>query len=124
MAGMDSWSLILIRTAGRGVAAALRSFALFDFDSVLQFVEAAQRDDLPRLDALHGGRASISGANRHVLYRSRLVRLNHVDERLLRVPLYCLRWNKDDVVLRFDQQFRVHELVWKERVIFVFEDRP
>ncbi len=82
---------------------------------VLQPVKAADRHHFVRLDAVNGLRIAIGHTGLMVAELRRVVGLHHVDECALGVALNGGRGYQRGIVLRLNQQARVHELVRKQR---------
>ena len=106
------------------VLAALLTVAVVDRDSgvVLQFIEAAVRDDFSGIYALDLRVARIGDAG---LYGAQVgkVALDHVDERRRSILLNGGRGNERNSHERIHEQSRVYEFVGEQLVVLVIELR-
>src|SRR5205823_7011024 len=95
-----------------------------DFGAGLKLIDAIGYHDLARLypffqrGHLIGRRAQLDRAN-----FDDLILLHNVNELIIRPVLHRGGGDERRVVQRVDQQTGVDELVWKQRVILVFEAR-
>src|ERR1041385_9043175 len=93
-----------------------------DLHSVLQRVETIHRDHVAGVYSFNRSYIPICCSDGNCLHRYRLIRLQDIDKRLLRVALNRDCRNQNYSVLRVNQQTRIHELIRKQRVVLVREN--
>src|SRR5271154_5653793 len=113
---MDSRSAAPLGAGGRG------GLGDDDLGVVLQLIEAAGGQHIPRVDARHLRRSAVGYASLNRAHMRGVV-LDYIDERGLTVVLNGGGGNEGCVVQSVDQQLCVYELIRKKSEVLIVERR-
>src|SRR5580704_3843127 len=117
MAETGSRGLTLARSGGQ------RLLGNYDLRIVLQLVKAAVGNHVRWIDTFDGGLTGIRDAWLDVADLGGII-LDDVDKRGLAIMLNGRGRNQSDSLQGIHQQSGVYELVGKQRVVLVIEERP